>query len=149
MSITSNKCNWLGTYFFIHLLKLNSKCLQLTFQAQLNLGLGLGIGRPGPPPPQFFQNVILNAEAQKVLATSSLPADLQQRVQDTLNNSETGFNNCSTVSVLPWFQMRCVALQLSKSKAELKAIDDEANVRAQAAATAEASAPAAADAKSN
>lgn len=119
---------------------------KLTLQAQLNLGLGLGIARAGPPPPQFFQNVILNAEAQKVLVTPGLPADLQQRVQDTLSNSESGFNNCGTVSTLPWFQMRCVALQLSKSKAELKAIDDEAKARAQAAATAEASAPAAAEA---
>ncbi|XP_039948229.1 uncharacterized protein LOC126767658 [Bactrocera neohumeralis] len=121
-------------------------CAIVAVKAQLNLGLGLGIGRAGPPPPEFFQNVILNAEAQKVLATPSLPADLQQRVQDTLSNSQSGLNNCSTLTTLPWFQMRCVALQLSKSKAELKAIDDEAKARAQAAATAEASAPAAADA---
>ncbi|XP_004534236.1 uncharacterized protein LOC101456777 [Ceratitis capitata] len=110
-------------------------CCVAAANAQLNLGLGLGIGRPGPPPPDFFLNVILTAEAQKVLVTPDLPADLQQRVQDTLNNSELGFNSCSTMSTLPWIQMRCVALQLSKSKAELKAIEDEAKARAEAAVT--------------
>ncbi|XP_053947278.1 uncharacterized protein LOC129238827 [Anastrepha obliqua] len=117
-------------------------------KAQLNLGLGLGIGigRLGPPPPEFFQNVVLNSEAQKLLATPDLPADLQQRVLDTMSSSELGFTSCSTVTTLPWFQMRCVALQLSKSKAELKAIDDEAKARAQAVANTEESAQTAASA---
>ncbi|XP_067632650.1 uncharacterized protein [Eurosta solidaginis] len=101
-------------------------------QAQLNLGLGLSIGNIGPPSPQFFHNVVLRSEAQKVLSTPELPADLQQRVQDTLDAAELGFDSCSTVSALPWFQMRCVALQLSKSKAELKTIENEGKARSQA-----------------
>ncbi|XP_036325194.1 uncharacterized protein LOC118738375 [Rhagoletis pomonella] len=131
---------------FVLLFFLVSGFVAAKAQLSLGLGLGLGIGRAGPPPPEFFQNVVLNAEAQKLLTTpGELPADLQQRVQDTLGNAELGFNSCSTVSTLPWFQMRCVALQLSKSKAELKAIDDEAKVRAQTA-TSEASGQTAADA---
>lgn len=112
-------------------------------QAQLNVGLALGSkpGFAGLSPGQFFQNVVLQAEAGKLLANPDLPEDLKQRVLDTMANAEEGFNSCSTLVTLPWMQIRCSALQLQKSKNELKAIENEATARAQAAATSSTSAP--------
>ncbi|KAM7361115.1 uncharacterized protein ACRADG_009940 [Cochliomyia hominivorax] len=107
-------------------------------QAQLNLGLGLGpkVGFAGLTPGQFFQSVVLQSEAEKLLVRPDLPEDLRQRVLDTMTNAEQSFNNCSTAVTLPWMQIRCSALQLQISKNELKAIENEANARAQAVATA-------------
>lgn len=113
----------------------------------LNWGPPAGIGGPqaafgGLSPGQFFQSVILQAEADKLLTDPDLPEDLRQRVLDTVANAEAGFNNCSTLATLPWIQIRCSALQLKQSKNELKAIENEAIARAQAAAAASTSAPA-------
>ncbi|KAI8130694.1 hypothetical protein FF38_02738 [Lucilia cuprina] len=107
-------------------------------QAQLNLGLNLGpkAGFAGLSPGQFFQNIVLQSEAEKLLVNPDLPDDLRQRVLDSMANAEQGFNNCSTAVTLPWMQIRCSALQLQRSKNELKAIENEATARAQAAANA-------------
>jgi len=111
-------------------------CAFALAQGQVNVGSGLGIGGIGGiaglgfPTSQFFQDIVLQAEAQKLLIQSGLPEDLRQRVADVLANAETGFNNCNTIATLPWIRIRCVMLQLQKSKNELKAIEDEALARA-------------------
>lgn len=98
--------------------------------------VGPKAGFGGLSPGQFFQTIVLEAEAGKLLSRPDLPEDLRQRVLDTMANAEQGFNNCSTIGTLPWLQIRCAALQLQKSKNELKVIENEAIARAQAAATA-------------
>ncbi|XP_013113753.1 uncharacterized protein LOC106091688 [Stomoxys calcitrans] len=111
-------------------------------QGQLNFGMNFGMKSAfgGIPPGQFFQTIVLQSEAEKLLVNPDLPEDLRQRVLDSMSNAEEGFNNCGTTGTLPWMQIRCSALQLQKSKTELKAIENEATARAQAAANAAAAA---------
>lgn len=105
-------------------------------QAQFNTGLGVGLKVPfaGLSPGQFFQSIVIQSEAEKLLVNPDLPEDLRQRVLDSMANSEQAFNNCAITPTLPWMQIRCSALQLQKSKNELKVIENEATARAQAAA---------------
>ncbi|XP_075163927.1 uncharacterized protein LOC142236554 [Haematobia irritans] len=111
-------------------------------QAQMNYGMGMGMGFgmgmktpfAGMLPGQFFQTVVLQSEAGKLLLSPDLPEDLRQRVLDTVTLAEEGFANCSAPGALPWMQIRCSAFQLQKSKNELKAIENEALLRAQAQA---------------
>ncbi|TMW41699.1 hypothetical protein DOY81_013222, partial [Sarcophaga bullata] len=53
-------------------------------QAQLGLGAGFGLGPKtgfgGLSPGQFFQTIVLEAEAGKLLTRPDLPEDLRQRV---------------------------------------------------------------------
>lgn len=88
----------------------------------------------------FFQSIVLQKEADRLLSQPNFPADLQDRVQATLETAETGFVNCNTAT-LPWLQIRCVKPALTAAKNELKAIDDEWQARLLASSTA---APAAA-----
>lgn len=104
------------------------------------MAFGMKSAFGGIPPGQFFQTIVLQSEAEKLLINPDLPEDLRQRVLDTMTNAEQGFSNCGTTGTLPWMQIRCSALQLQKSKNELKAIDNEATARAQAAAASTVSA---------
>ena len=102
---------------------------------------GLGFGYSFQP--QFiFQDIILQNEAQKLLAQVDLPEDLQLRIADVLAEAQLGFDNCNATVTMPWLQIRCSVMQLQKSKNQLKAIDNEAKARAAAAAAAPAPAPA-------
>ncbi|KAL7727120.1 hypothetical protein ACLKA6_016082 [Drosophila palustris] len=83
----------------------------------------------------FFQSVVLQREAERLLAQPNFPEDLAQRVQDTLDKAQLGFANCDT-AILPWLQIRCVKPTLTLAKNELKAIDDEWQARLAASTTA-------------
>ncbi|KAH8312413.1 hypothetical protein KR044_010664, partial [Drosophila immigrans] len=76
----------------------------------------------------FFQSFVLQKEADRLLAQPNFPADLAQRVQDTLDTAQLGFASCNTAT-LPWLQIRCVKPTLTAAKNELKAIDDEWQAR--------------------
>lgn len=82
----------------------------------------------------FFQSVVLQREADRQLAQPDFPADLAERVQNTLDKAQLGLTNCDGAT-LPWMQIRCVKPTLTMAKNELKAIDDEWKAR-QAATTA-------------
>jgi len=88
----------------------------------------------------FFQSLVLQKEADKLLSQPNFPADLAERVQSTLDAAQLGFANCDT-AILPWMQIRCIKPTLTLAKNELKAIDDEWQARL--AATTAAPAPAA------
>lgn len=98
----------------------------------MGLNIGPKAGFAGLSPGQFFQTIVLQFEAEKLLINPDLPEDLRERVLDSMANAEQGFNNCSTLVTLPWMQIRCSVLQLQRSKNELKAIENEAAARAQA-----------------
>ncbi|ALC46057.1 CG14292 [Drosophila busckii] len=89
----------------------------------------------------FFQSVVLQKEAEKLLNQPNFPADLAERVQDVMTNTQTSFANCGT-AVLPWMQIRCIKPILMAAKNELKAIDDEFQARLAATTAAPAAAPA-------
>ncbi|EDV91349.1 uncharacterized protein LOC6568407 [Drosophila grimshawi] len=82
----------------------------------------------------FFQSVVLQKEADRQLNQVNFPADLADRIQTVLDNSQVGFANCDTAT-LPWMQIRCVKPAVTAAKDQLKAIDDEWKAR-QAASTA-------------
>lgn len=119
-------------------------------QAQYYPGMGMGMGMGGmggmmtgvsPPfgglsPATFFQVVVLQSEAEKLLSKPDLPEDLRQRALEVMANANEGFESCNTPTVLPWLQIRCASMQMSVVKNQLKAIDAEATARALAAATA-------------
>ncbi|XP_037954808.1 uncharacterized protein LOC119685011 [Teleopsis dalmanni] len=87
----------------------------------------------GYPPVQFFNDVILQSQAQKLLATPGFPLDLHQRVEEILTNSEEEIKNCD--NTIPfWFTMRCLSLAVKKSSNQLKEIENEFNARLAAAA---------------
>uniref|UniRef100_A0A1A9W5T5 Uncharacterized protein n=1 Tax=Glossina brevipalpis TaxID=37001 RepID=A0A1A9W5T5_9MUSC len=109
----------------------------------MGMGAGMGMGMGMPPSPfgglsagYFFQVVVLQTEAEKLLSKPDLPEDLRQRVMDILSNSGEAFDSCSTVAPLPWLQIRCASMQMKTIKNQLKAIEAEATARAQLAASA-------------
>ncbi|XP_034487082.1 uncharacterized protein LOC117791437 [Drosophila innubila] len=89
----------------------------------------------------FFQSVVLQREAERLLAQPDFPADLAERVQNALDKAQLGFANCDT-AILPWLQIRCVKPTLTLAKNELKAIDDEWQARLAATTAAPAKAAA-------
>ncbi|XP_022230181.2 uncharacterized protein LOC111079339 [Drosophila obscura] len=108
---------------------------------------GAGAGGAGAPvaatPPfggasisSFFQSVVLQREAERLLSQPNFPTDLAERVQDVVANSQETIAGCSTPATLPWLQIRCVKPLLTSAKNELKLIDDEWQARQLAAAAA-------------
>ncbi|XP_064549742.1 uncharacterized protein LOC135436174 [Drosophila montana] len=91
----------------------------------------------------FFQSIVLQKEADRLLNQPDFPADLAERVEQVLADAAVGFANC-TNATLPWLQIRCVKPALTAAKNELKLIDDEWQARQ--AATTTAAAPGAAQA---
>ncbi|EDW24365.1 GL24111 [Drosophila persimilis] len=109
-------------------------------------GAGAGAGGAGAPvaptPPfggasisSFFQSVVLQREAERLLSQPNFPTDLAERVQDVVANSQETIAGCSTTATLPWLQIRCVKPLLTSAKNELKLIDDEWQARQTAAAS--------------
>ncbi|EDW15089.1 uncharacterized protein LOC6573560 [Drosophila mojavensis] len=76
----------------------------------------------------FFQSIVLQKEADRLLNQPNFPADLSERVLDVLANAELAFANCNTAT-LPWLQIRCVKPALTTAKNDLKLIDDEWQAR--------------------
>lgn len=108
-------------------------------QAQFNapgMGSGMGMAMPfgGLSPAYFFQVVVLQAEAEKLLSKPDLPEDLRQRAMDVMSNAGEAFETCNTLTVLPWMQIRCASTQMKLVKNQLKAIENEATARATAEA---------------
>ncbi|SPP82640.1 uncharacterized protein LOC117585022 [Drosophila guanche] len=105
-------------------------------------GAGAGAGAPvAATPPfggasisSFFQSVVLQREAERLLSQPNFPTDLAERVQDVVANSQETIAGCSTPATLPWLQIRCVKPLLTNAKNELKLIDDEWKARQAAAA---------------
>ncbi|XP_073820476.1 uncharacterized protein [Musca autumnalis] len=128
-----------------------------TTYAQALPPVGMYSGFPasfaGVSPGQFYQTMILQKEAGKLLVRPDLPDDLRQRVMETMARTEQALNKCNapaepatTVAtgpstaaaaagpvILPWMQIQCSALQMKLYKSQLKAIKYEANARAIAA----------------
>ncbi|EDW58634.1 uncharacterized protein [Drosophila virilis] len=83
----------------------------------------------------FFQSIVLQKEADRLLNQPDFPADLAERVENVLADAALGFANC-TNATLPWLQIRCVKPALTNAKNELKLIDDEWQARQAASTTA-------------
>ncbi|XP_017104830.1 uncharacterized protein [Drosophila bipectinata] len=105
-------------------------------------GAAAGVAGPVAPVPPFggasistfFQSVVIQREAERLLAQPDFPADLSERVQDVVANSQEAIANCNNAT-LPWLQIRCVKPLLTSAKSQLKTIDDEWQARLAAAAT--------------
>ncbi|KAH8308256.1 hypothetical protein KR059_009198 [Drosophila kikkawai] len=105
-------------------------------------GAAAGVAAPvGPSAPfggasisSFFQSIVLQREAERLLSQPGFPADLAERVQDVVANSEEAISSCNNAT-LPWLQIRCVKPLLTASKNQLKAIDDEWQARLAAASS--------------
>ncbi|XP_061391019.1 uncharacterized protein LOC133326383 [Musca vetustissima] len=136
-------------------------CALAYTQAQAPAAAGLYPGFPssfaGLSPAQFYQSLVLQKEAGKLLVRPDLPEDLRQRVFDTMARAEQSLNQCSgtpdaaaaapgaapATPTLPWVQIQCSALQMKIYKNQLKVIKSEANARAMAATATPAGAAAA------
>lgn len=95
-------------------------------------------GFAGLHPGKFFRTIVLQSEAEKLLANPDLTDDLRLRVLDSMANAEQRFNGCSSPDMMPWMQIRCSSLQLAVSKKELKAIENELTSKTATASNAEA-----------
>ncbi|XP_017084726.2 uncharacterized protein LOC108117065 [Drosophila eugracilis] len=108
-------------------------------------GTGPAAGVAGPVAPSvpfggisissFFQTIVLQREAERLLSQPNFPTDLSERVLEVVANSEESINGCSNVT-LPWLQIRCAKPLLTTAKNQLKVIDDEWQARLAAATTA-------------
>lgn len=78
--------------------------------------------------------MVIQREAERLLAQPDFPADLSERVQDVVANSQEAIDKCNNAT-LPWLQIRCVKPLLTSAKNQLKTIDDEWQARLAAAAT--------------
>ncbi|GBP02499.1 hypothetical protein EVAR_70186_1 [Eumeta japonica] len=87
---------------FISLLFL-SVCALSAAQASLGLEqiFGAKSGFAGMQPAKFFRSIVLQSEAQKLLANPDLSDDLRLRVLDSVANAEQGFSDCSSPYMLP------------------------------------------------
>ncbi|XP_017041022.1 uncharacterized protein LOC108087947 [Drosophila ficusphila] len=86
----------------------------------------------------FFQAIVLQREAERLLSQPDFPTDLAERVQEVVASSQEAISGCDNVT-LPWLQIRCVKPLLSTAKNQLKVIDDEWQARLAAATTPAAS----------
>ncbi|XP_073820477.1 uncharacterized protein [Musca autumnalis] len=135
-------------------------CVMAYVQAQPPMGMYSGFpgSFAGVSPGQFYQTMVLQKEAGKLLVRPDLPDDLRQRVMDTMTSSEQALNKCNAPAepatgtaaaattgtdaattgpaIPPWMQIQCSALQMKLYKNQLKAIKNEANARAIAATAA-------------
>ncbi|XP_005178917.1 uncharacterized protein LOC131800838 [Musca domestica] len=127
-------------------------CAVAYSQAQAPMGFYPGFpgqqAFAGVSPGQFYQTMILQKEAGKLLIRPDLPQDLRQRVLDIMTSAEQGLNKCNApeattgtgtgaaTPTLPWMQIQCSALQMKLYKNQLKVIKNEANARAAAATAA-------------
>ncbi|KAH8383438.1 hypothetical protein KR009_008614 [Drosophila setifemur] len=109
-------------------------------------GTGAAAGVAGPVTPvappfggasisTFFQTVVIQREAERLLAQPDFPADLSERVLEVVASAEEASSNCNN-AVLPWLQIRCVKPLLTTAKGQLKTIDDEWQARLAAATSA-------------
>ncbi|XP_030370661.1 uncharacterized protein LOC115621218 [Scaptodrosophila lebanonensis] len=110
-------------------------------------GVGVSGGVATAPPfaglsiPVFFQSIVLQREAERLLTQVGFPTDLTERVQDVVADTQEGFAGCQTPGSLPWLQIRCVKPLLTAAKDQLKLIDDEWQARQAAAAASSTVAP--------
>ncbi|EDV48550.1 uncharacterized protein LOC6553881 [Drosophila erecta] len=89
----------------------------------------------------FFQSIVLQREAERLLSQPDFPTDLAERVQDVVATSQESISGCDNTT-LPWLQIRCVKPLLTTAKNQLKAIDDEWQARLAAIASPAGAAPA-------
>ncbi|EDW83220.1 uncharacterized protein Dwil_GK22438 [Drosophila willistoni] len=82
----------------------------------------------------FFQSVVLQREAERLLSQPNFPSDLADQVLEVVASSEESIANCGNVA-LPWLQIRCVKPLLNTAKNQFKVIDDEFKARQTAAAS--------------
>ncbi|XP_016959864.1 uncharacterized protein LOC108031159 [Drosophila biarmipes] len=83
----------------------------------------------------FFQSIVLQREAERLLSQPDFPTDLAERVQDVVATSQESISGCNNAT-FPWLQIRCVKPLLTNAKNQLKLIDDEWQARLAAATTA-------------
>ncbi|XP_068156454.1 uncharacterized protein [Drosophila tropicalis] len=76
----------------------------------------------------FFQSVVLQREAERLLSQPNFPSDLADRVLEVVASSEESIANCGNAA-LPWLQIRCVKPLLNTAKNQFKVIDDEFQAR--------------------
>jgi len=106
-------------------------------------GAAAGVAAPVAPAPlfggasisSFFQSIVLQREAERLLSQPGFPTDLAERVQDVVAGSQESISGCNNAT-LPWLQIRCVKPLLTNAKNQLKLIDDEWQARLAASTTA-------------
>ncbi|CAD7085000.1 unnamed protein product [Hermetia illucens] len=84
-------------------------------------GGGFGFG-PGVD----FHNIVLQSAAAK-LSAQNLPEDLQNRLTDSLARAELAYVGCE--NGVYWQYRRCTALEMKNALTEIKAIENELNLR--------------------